>query len=196
MVAAFVACLAAPPIAGASPVVAYVGNHSAEVTNADIANSLPAFQTAVSRDFAPVWGTDAVLTTDPAAEQTANMLVYVNDEPDCWGCLGYHDVVLGRPTSYVFADLAEQYHDSWQLILTHELFEMLADPWINRYAIWSHRTWLVEVCDQVEDGYYAYRIGPVVISDFIFPKWFDSRLKGPVDFTHGLKRSGQIGRHG
>jgi hypothetical protein len=166
------------------------------VPQADVVAALPSFQTAISRDFARVWGTDATLTTDPAFAVTADMEIIVDDNaPDC-GCLGYHDVVGKRPVSYIYAETGAKYNESWQLTFTHETFEMLVDPWVNRFANWNGRTWLVEVADQVESGFYAYTIDGVVISDFITPRWFSPNLRGPFDFTHGLKRAGQIGRHG
>lgn len=190
--------LGLPAVATADPAAAvvYVGNLSTTVPQADIDAALPAFQTAVTRDFAPVWGVNVVLTTDPTAQATAQMVVNVEDWSTVFGALGYHDVIGGRPTSRVFAAEGAAFNESWQLTFTHELFEMLADPWINHFAIWNNRTWLVEVADQVESGFYAYTINGVVISDFVTPRWYNAKLRGPFDFTRHLKRAGQIGRHG
>lgn len=176
-----------------------VTNLSQTVPQADIDAALPAFQIAVSRDFASVWGTDATLTTDPTVPY--QMEVWVEDFSDQPGALGYHDVIHGHPVSRVFAAEGAIWNESWQLTFTHELFEMLADPWINRFAVYKKKTWLVEVGDPVESGFYAYTINGVVISDFITPAWYgqgwaSSPLKTPVDFTHGLKRPGTVGRHG
>lgn len=190
--------LGLPAVASADPSapVVYVGNLSTVVPQADLEAALPAFQTAVTRDFAPVWGVNVTLTTDPAAASTAAMVVNVEDYSPVFGALGYHDVIGRRPTSRVFAATGASYNESWQLTFTHELFEMLADPWINHFAIWNGRTWLVEVADQVESGFYAYTINGVVISDFVTPRWYNAKLRGPFDFTRKLKRAGQIGRHG
>lgn len=182
-----------------SPVV-YVDNVSSVVSQADLAAALPAFQTAVSRDLAPVWGTDATLTSDPAQEAAAQMVVKLEDESDACGmagcALGYHDVIGGKPVARVFAKTSSDFHEAWPLTFSHELFEMLVDPWINRQAQWHGRQWLVEVCDPPESGMYAYFVDGVPVSDFITPRWYDAKLRGPFDFTHGLRRSGQIGRHG
>lgn len=192
--AAIVASLTAPARAQASSPVVYVSNESTVIPQEDVLRALPAFQVAVSRDLATWWGVDAQLTTDPSAAH--DMSVTITDDATCLGCLGYHDVIGNQPAGFVFARTSAYFHDSWQLVFTHELFEMLVDPWINRFAIWNKKTWLVEVADQVESGYYAYSIDGVVISDFILPGWFGGMKGNPVDFTHGLKKPGQIGRHG
>lgn len=190
-------------IASASSLpVIYVSNSSTVVPQADVEAALPAFQTAVSRDLAKYWHIDAVLTTDPAQAASADMTLAVSDDADQPGALGYHDVGLdGRPYGKVFARTGAAYNESWQLTFTHELFEMLVDPWINRFSIWNHRTWLVEVGDPCESGFYAYAINGVVISDFITPSWYGAgfgsgKSKAPLDFTKKLKRAGQIGKHG
>jgi hypothetical protein len=178
----------------------YVANDSETVSQTEIDSALPAFQTAVSRDLASVWGVDATLTTDPSLESSAAMVVRVEDDSDACsfsGCaLGYHDLIDGKPTSRVFAATGNEFHESWQLTFSHELFEMLVDPWVNRMAMWGGRTWLVEVCDPPESGFYAYFVNGVAISDFITPRWYDSSLPGAFDFTRRLRRAGQIGRHG
>jgi hypothetical protein len=198
----FVAALAATaalvfiPTALASSPVVYFDNQSTTVPQAEVVAAVAAFQVATSRDFAPAWGLDAVLTTDPLYKDTAAMTVQIADDADCLGCLGYHDIANGKPISYVFAKTSAEFNETWQLVATHELFEMLADPWINRFAIWNKRTWLVEVADPCESGLYAYTIGGVVISDFITPAWYGSIRGKPVDFTRSLRKPGAIGRHG
>jgi hypothetical protein len=179
----------------------YVENLSETVPQADVDAALPAFQLAVSRDLARVWGSDALLTTDAALEPRAAMTVRILDDSDAcslWGCaLGYHELDdSGMPSAYVFAKTGADFHESWQLTFSHELFEMLVDPWLNRFALWDGRTWLVEVADPPESGYYAYFINGVAISDFITPRWYNAKLKGPFDFTRHFRHAGQIGRHG
>jgi hypothetical protein len=181
------------PAFAAGPVV-FVDNESSVVPQADVDAAVPAFQVAVSRDFASVWGTDATLTTDPAVP--AQMVVRLEDDADCGGCLGYHDVIGGRPTSRVFARTSALDNESWQLVFSHELEEMLVDPWVNRLAEWGGRTWLVEVSDPCESGLYAYFVDGVAISDFITPRWYDRSLPGRFDFTGRFRRAGQVGQHG
>lgn len=191
--AALAALSLVPSALAAGPTV-FFDNQSSTVPQADLVAAVGGFQVAVSRDLEASWGTDAQLTTDPALP--ADMTVEIDDDATCWGCLGYHDVVDGKPISYIFAGTSAQYNESWQLVASHELDEMLVDPWINHFARWKDRSWIVEVCDPVESGAFAYTVNGVVVSDFITPAWYGGVRGKPVDFTRGLKHPGQIGRHG
>lgn len=196
VLAAVAAAFVAPSAARAAVPVVYVQNDSTVLTNAQVDVELPAFQIAVSRDLARYWGTDALITDDPAAASSADMVVYVKDDSDILGAIGYHEVGPdGRPTSYVFADTANADSVAWQLVFTHELFEMLVDPWTSRAQLGQRRWWLVEVGDPVETTRFTYHINGVQISDFILPTWYTA-AQGPYDFTRGLKRPGQIAAGG
>jgi hypothetical protein len=186
----------ARPAAAAAPVV-YVSSDAAEFTPAQVDAVLPAFQTMVSRDLQRWWGVDATLTSDPLLEPQAAMTLLVTDRPDLISnAEGMHWTWDGRPTAWVFADKCVAWREAIPLVATHELEEMLVDPWVNRLAVWASRTWLVEVSDPVEDGYYAYWIDGVPISDFITPAWYGSIIGKRVDHVGALKRPGQLGRHG
>lgn len=190
-----VALIAALTASAAQATTIYVGSHSEEVTQQQLAGLVPTFQTMLDRDLAPAWQLGPMrLTTNPAEEKTADMVTYLEDFADCLGCLGYHDVVGGRPTGYTFVEASIGWNEAWPLVFTHELQEMVVDPWINRGAYFKKRWWLVEVSDPVESGQYAYFINGVPISDFILPSWYGG--KKPFDFTHALTKPGQIARHG
>lgn len=196
------AALVSPAHAAGPPVLIYVENTSTEVTDAQLAAALPAFQAAVSEDFAPVWGVDAQLVLGGTPPDGAEVM-YVVDHTDVPGALGYHWVDNGAPYGVVAAKDSDQFEGAlaWQYTFTHELFEMLADPFgIRRlHSRKTHcapaRTWLAEVADPVEsDRYGYYRVGGdgmlVGISDFITKRWYGG--KGPYDFQHHLKYAGQI----
>lgn len=174
----------------------YISSTSPAFTQAQVDATAHAYQIAVSRDMAPVWGTDATLTTDSAQAARADMSLVFQDDIDCWGCLGYHWTQDGKPIAYVGLNVSKEYADDARLVGAHELEEMLVDPYINHFARWAGRTWLVEVSDPCEAGSYAYWIEGVPISDFITPAWYGSVRGRRVDFTGGLRRPGQIGVHG
>jgi hypothetical protein len=182
------------PTAASWGTIVYVQDLSSTIPVEDVAAALPAFQTSVSRDLNASWGTDATLTMDPALATSANMEIDLVDSAACTMCLGFHDVINGKPTSFVTTGIAP--NESWQLTFSHEMQEMLVDPYINHFANWSSRNWLVEVSDPCESGYYAYFIDGVAISDFITPRWYNPRLRGPFDFGRHFTHAGQIGRHG
>jgi len=57
----------------------------------------------------------------------------------------------GTPLGKVFAQFDIRNGASWTVTFSHELLEMLADPWINWCAIGSDsRAYALEVCDPVE----------------------------------------------
>jgi hypothetical protein len=164
-------------------------NQSTVLTDAQVRAVIPALQTQVTRDFYPVWGVNAVLGFySRTATVPANAwIVYVRDDADVAGALGYHDdLITGLPVTYVFARTAMTYGYSWTVTMSHEILEMLADPWIimtmfQQYTDTTGRLWAYEVCDACEADQYGYKIGNVLVSDFIFPAWFHAEY---TSLTH------------
>src|SRR6266496_218740 len=126
----FAAFLLSGSAAAAAAPLVYVSNTSTVLTDAQIQDALPAFQAAVTLDFAPAWNAPAQLVFGPAP--AGAWTIAVSDDSDVYGALGYHDVQGSSPIAKVFArtDIDNGY--SWQVTLTHELFEMLADPYTDR----------------------------------------------------------------
>lgn len=171
----------------------YLVDRSTLVHQENLLASLPAFQAAADQ-FARYWERDAqlIVSNDPPA---GAWRIVVDDRSDNEGVLGYHGI--GRaPYAMVYARTAIEAGDTWQGTLTHELFEMLADPYIDRLALGS-KLWLVEVCDPVEADRYNYALGAtdgslVPISDFVLPSWFRKHGKPPFDFARHVRRPEQI----
>lgn len=180
--------------ANAGPTV-FVSNESTLVTDVQVQDALPAFQGAVSGEFAQAWGADATLFFSNTPPVGSWRLV-VSDYSFMEGAIGFHELVDGAPVGRAFARTAAENGLDWQVTFTHELFEMLADPWLNRISVGT-RLWLVEVCDPVENDAYAYtRIGasgePVKISDFVLPSWYRKKAKGPYDFEGYVTSANQL----
>jgi hypothetical protein len=116
--------------------------------------------------------------------------ISVTDNPDQAGALGYHELTSrGTPLGKVFAALDIQSGGSWTVTLSHELLEMLADPWINWCAQGSDgKVYALEVCDAVEADELGYRIDGVLVSDFITPSWFEPTRADRVDFKRRISR--------
>jgi hypothetical protein len=111
-----------------------VFNVSTVLTAEQVQAALPALQTQVSRDFAPVWGIDAELEFIPTGRRLPvdAWWLGVFDNSDVAGALGYHDLTpAGRPLGKVFAGTDLHTGHSWTVTMSHELLEMLADPDIN-----------------------------------------------------------------
>src|SRR5262249_3247777 len=76
----------------------------------------------------------------------------------------------------------------WTVTATHELLEMLADPDIDltvfrQQDATSGTLYAYEVCDACEADEFGYKIDGVLVSDFVFPAWFETfREKGSTQF--------------
>jgi hypothetical protein len=85
-----------------------------------------------------------------------------------------HMVIGNQPAALVdprSADIGEP----WTVAGSHEVFEMLVDPWVDastQMSDGSGNAWMTEVADPVED--YWTRVQGVPISDVVFPAWFEN----------------------
>ncbi len=72
--------------------------------------------------------------------------------------------------------------------LSHEILEMLADPWVNRWTLTRH-SWNLfegeifkhEICDPVSGS--TYLIDGVRVSDLVYPSFYRAGSKGPWDYV-------------
>lgn len=177
----------------------YVSNASSNVTDASVLDGLPAFQAAADFDFAPAWNQRADLVFLPAGEVAPAGAWTLNlaDDSDVSGAAGYHSITRADvPYGRVFTRSGL----NWQLVFTHELFEILADPHVDRATfLWPSFLWsepskffLLEVGDPVERQKWAYTRpspsgAPVVISDFVTERWFDCQGGAPLDFANHVR---------
>ncbi|MEY2397411.1 MAG: hypothetical protein QOJ00_585 [Actinomycetota bacterium] len=160
-------------------------NGSTLLTDDEVAAAVPALQTQVHRDFAPAWGADAEVTFVAKGHKPKRgaWWLVVLDDSDQAGALGYHDLSdEGLPLSKVFAGSDKQYGYQWTVTASHELLEMLADPDINLTVfVQSSNTagvlYAREVCDACEADALGYEIDGVLVSDFVYPAWFESFRK-------------------
>jgi hypothetical protein len=163
---------------------------------------IEALQIQVNRDFAPLWGTHVRLTTakDPASVPTGSWYLLITDNPDQAGALGWHDQTGGRPYGEVFVLPAQQGNVALSTVLSHELLEMLADPWVNsvvqyRDAQGGQNLAPLEVCDPVENDQYDIVTtdgARVAVSNFVAPGYFDQTTKAPAQWDFMKKLAGPI----
>src|SRR5713101_5740923 len=99
------------------------------------------------------------------------------------GAVAYHDLsATGLPLGRVFAATATQSGMMWSVVLSHTLLEMLVDPRINLTVFISSSNgsgtlYSYEIADPCESEEYAYKIGGVLVSDFVYPAWFEPSAK-------------------
>lgn len=181
------------------PVIA-VMNVSTCVTDAQVEATLAALQQQVSQDFKAYWNLDCRLTFLEKGEALTKgwWQIVVMDDPDQAGALGYHELTSGgAPLGKVFAGLDLRMESAWTVTLSHELLEMLADPWIDWCAeAQDGRIYALEVCDAVEADALGYEIGGVLVSDFVTPSWFEPTEADCVDFKRRLTKPLELGAGG
>jgi hypothetical protein len=176
-------------------------NDSSILTDAQVSAVVPSLQIQVSRDFAPPWGVDADLDFVPTGQQppVGHWWLTILDNSDQAGALGYHDTTPdGLPLGKVFAGTDKAFGTQWTVTASHELLEMLGDPAINLTALSMTafeiaqnvvgRLYAYEVCDACEADQDGYSISGVLVSDFVYPAWFEPfRSAGSTQFDQQLR---------
>jgi hypothetical protein len=181
------------------PVIA-ITNASTCLSDAQVEAVLPALQRQVSDDFQAYWELDCALCFLPHDQPlTAGWWqIVVLDNPDQAGALGYHELTSqGAPLGKIFAKLDLNSKSSWTATLSHELLEMLADPWINWCAVGTDsKIYALEVCDAVEADALGYFVNGVLVSDFVTPAWFEPTCADRLDFKQHLSKELELARGG
>jgi hypothetical protein len=135
-----------------------------------------ALQKQSMRDFVPVWEVQG--TVDPFEKLEDVPLGYwpviIRDDIGFPGAAGIHLDKDGQPFALV------QHSANWALTCSHEILEMLADPFGNRLVAGNsikpgqgRVEYLVEVCDPSEAEEFGYTVNGILLSDFYTPKYFD-----------------------
>ena len=158
-----------------------IQNKSTVLTDAQIQSAIAALQIQLDRDWQPAWGTTATLVFLSSGQSvpSGNWPIYILDTSDYAGALGYHDeTATGVPYGRVFARDDMTYGYNWTITLSHELLEMMLDPYVNLtvFKQSSNTAGLIyayEACDACEADSLGYSINGIMVSDFVYPAWFD-----------------------
>jgi hypothetical protein len=167
----------------------------------DVARVAAALQRQATRDFAPIWSIQATIDAFPRLEDVpvSYWPMIVETDIDTPGAAGVHEDKDGQP----FALIAMS--DSWSLTASHEMLEMLADPFGKRVIPGKSPKrgqgrveFLVEVCDPCEADQFAYTVNDILVSDFYTPHYFDPRHSESTlySYTGALTRPRQVLRGG
>jgi len=183
------------------PVSIAIVNQSTVLTDAQVTQAVDAIQIQVLRDFAPIWGKVAKLWTfsKETVVPPAYWQLVITDDADVADALGYHETTAsGQPLGKVFAQTTIAAGLNWSVTISHELLEMLVDPWINVAAEFDDATgaptkfYSSECCDAPEDDQFAYLINGISVSDFVTPAWFMPGMPGPYDFQKHITAPFQL----
>jgi hypothetical protein len=88
------------------------------------------------------------------------------------------------PYGKVFVNTARGYKENWTITASHELLEMLVNPYANlsAYVPFDANTgtfYNLEICDPVSPDENGYQINGISVSDFVFPEWFSPFIAEP-----------------
>lgn len=156
-----------------------------------------ALEKQLRKDFLPVWGryVTPFVARDGAASPDAWQL-HLWDGPQALADLAFR----GRhafsrvPTGHVFETSSR-----WAEIASHEVLEMLVNPYVNQYAVRrfgdQYELWPQEICDPVQGQTYA--VDKVLLANFVYPAYFVEtdvttgvfdhlrKLQGPFTIANG-----------
>lgn len=165
------------------PNVAIVNTPSSGVSDTDAEAFTIAISKQVVEHFGPLWHTYADLNFYPSASKVPSgmWVVFLLDSSDQAGALGYHDLTPdGLPLGKVFAGTDRRFNQSISVTLSHEVLEMLGDPYIDTCIQGPDgKFYAYEAADACEGDQYAYEIDGVKVSDFVTPEWFGANASHP-----------------
>jgi hypothetical protein len=197
---------------------------TSEVSIQSLLTASAAVQKQVTRDFTPIWGLPATvdafddLSSVPSdyhpvvlfadAQELIGRIessvgpaaaAELVDDFERGGLSGLH---LNAFTRQPFALVQASADEPWTVTLSHEILEMLADPYGNRLIAavrlgedQQRVKYLVEICDPCQTQWYP--VNGIPVSDFYTPRFFDpvciegirysftGALKRPLDIVEG-----------
>ena len=147
----------------------------------------------VQRDFAPAWGVEEARFTVGGRGDKIHFFDSAREAEE----FGWHVVDnRGLPYAHVFAAASVTHGNGWtkgteavSVTASHEALEMLADPRANEFCFDGvRRLWAREVCDPVQSRAYKIRTdeGPVPVSNFVLPAYFNPWASPPYDHLRTL----------
>lgn len=170
----------------------------------DLAAVSAALQRQASRDLVQFWNIKATVDAFPRLEDVpvGYWPVIIMDDIHTAGASGVHEDENGQPFALV---TASHDRDVWSLTCSHEMIEMLVDPFGKRLiACDSPKSdqgrvqILVEACDPSEAARFAYTVNGILVSDFYSLRFFDPTVASGVrySFTGALTEPRQVLRGG
>ena len=179
-----------------------VVSETERITHSQLSRVVAALQKQAIRDFRGVWEVTATVDGFEKLEDVPVgywPIIVRDDIGEAPGVAGYHHDKDGQPFSLV------KYSDSWSLTASHEMLEMLGDPWGSRLVAGpspkpdqGRVEFLVEVSDPPQAAQFGYTVNGFLVSDFITPNFYDPVATTGVRYSFGGHVPGprQIARGG
>jgi hypothetical protein len=167
----------------------------------DVSRVAAALQRQAARDLGPIWDRTATVDAFPRLEDVpvGYWPMIVETDIGVRGAAGVHEDKDGQPFALITMS------DSWSLTASHEMLEMLVDPFGNRVVPGpspkqdqGRVEFLVEVSDPCEADAFAYTVNDILVSDFYTPHYFDPVAAAGThyDFTGHITEPRQVLRDG
>ncbi|HEX8571561.1 MAG TPA: hypothetical protein VF759_02290 [Allosphingosinicella sp.] len=175
-------------------------SESERTSMSDLTRVSAALQKQATRDLLPIWDISATVDAFVRLEDvpTDYWPIIIMDNIGIPGVAGIHQDRNGQPFALVSSkpDI-----DEWSLTASHEVLEMLVDPFGRRLVAGDsikpgqgRVDYLVEVCDPSEHAQFAYSVNGVLVSDFYTPHFFDPAPAPGVrySYTGDIERPRQV----
>jgi hypothetical protein len=162
-------------------------SQSAGVSFSDVGRVSAALQKQAMRDLAPVWDVQATCDAFATLEDVpvGHWPMIVEDDINTPGAEGVHEDSSGQPFALITTS------DVWSLTASHEMIEMLVDPFGKRVTEGQSPMdgqgrveFLVEPCDPCEAPDFAYAIDGITVSDFYTPLYFSTVARPSDVYSH------------
>jgi hypothetical protein len=178
-------------------------SESQEIDPGDLTRVSAALQKQATRDLVQFWNVKA----------TVDAFLQLEDVP-----IGYWPIMIKDNIGFDAAGIhldqdnqpfalvtASGDRDVWSLTTSHELIEMLVDPFGNRLMAGdspkpdqTRVQFLVEACDPPEAAEFAYTVNGILVSDFYTVRFFDPVAAPGVrySFTGAITQPREVLRGG
>jgi hypothetical protein len=168
-------------------------SQSTNLSNSELAAGASALGRQVARDLARHWQVSATISSFVKLEDlpVGCWPIIVIDSKNKSNMEGYHTDEHGQPFAIV------QYSPTWTLAASHEMIEMLIDPY-GKTLVPGHSVdpahpgrveYLIEACDPCQDQSNAYPMNGFLVSDFYTPRYFDPQAANGVLYSANGKIS-------
>jgi hypothetical protein len=165
-------------------------NESENLSAGELARAAAAVQKQVTNDFGPAWGVTATVDAFPDLDSMPH---------GYWPVVVRDDIGINVPGVHL-SDGGEKAFalvlftgGGWTMGLSHEVLDMLADPFGKTFLTGpSVRPdqgvveYLVEVCDPCQADDCGYLVNGVPVSDFVTPAFYKGQGPGRYSFAGHL----------
>ncbi len=158
-----------------------------KIKSGELQQVAAALQKQATRDLGPIWGIEATVDAFTKLKDVPGGYwpIIIREKIDDPAAAGYHTDRYRQPFALVKHD------DGWPLTCSHEMCEMLVDPFGSRMVTsgsikegQGRVNYLVEVCDPSEDDGFSYSVNGIMLSDFYTPHYFDPVTTPSIRYSY------------